>query len=68
MEKSKTKSAVLAGYEKDNVLAESLGIGVPALRALRRKGLPSVRIGKTVLIPVDAARDWLRKNTGASAA
>ena len=64
-QKTKSKSEIFEGYERDRDVAAALGIGVAGLRGLRKKGLPSIRVGKAVLIPIAEARAWLARNGSA---
>lgn len=42
--------------------AAALGVSLPTFYILcGRPGFPCVRVGRRVLIPVDALRDWLRQ-------
>lgn len=41
-------------------LSAQLGISLPKAYALAKsEGLPSIRIGTRILIPIDAFREWL---------
>ncbi len=41
----------------------SMGIGRSAMYALvHQKGFPAVRIGKRIVIPVEALKEWLKQN------
>lgn len=43
-------------------LADTLGISVSAAHSLtKRQDFPSARIGKTIVVPVAALKEWLAK-------
>lgn len=45
--------------------AEALGVSLPTFYALAgRPDFPVVRIGRRLLVPVDALRAWLAKEAG----
>jgi excisionase family DNA binding protein len=45
-------------------LEELLGIGrTVAYELVRSEGFPKIRVNKRILIPVDALKEWLAKNT-----
>ena len=60
MDKMTNKSAMSV-----RELAEELGICLPkAYELVRQEGFPSVRIGKRILIPEAAFREWFEKAAG----
>ena len=48
--------------------AQALGVGETKLAELLRKGLPHVRTGGIILIPVGAVEDWLAEQAEAQQA
>lgn len=47
--------------------AEATGLGRSKMYDLLAKGIiPSVRIGKSVRVPVDALREWVKQQTEAN--
>ena len=51
-----------------NELPKVLGVGRNSAYALvKRSDFPSVRIGRRIVIPVDALKKWLDEHTGVAA-
>lgn len=49
-------------------LAARLGVSMPTADSLiNRKGFPVLRVGKRILIPVEAFEKWLNDNAGKGA-
>jgi excisionase family DNA binding protein len=47
--------------------AEALGIGLTRTYELTRKGeIPSIRVGKSVRVPITALKLWIEAKVGAS--
>ena len=45
-------------------LAERMGIGISKAYALvHLEGFPTLRLGRTILVPIEAFYKWLEKNT-----
>jgi hypothetical protein len=57
--------SLLDGLVPANEVGRALGVGYHSLLSLRKRGLPSVRIGRRIWINIESARDWLRRNGGA---
>ena len=44
-------------------LSAQMGISLPkAYELVKTPGFPTLRIGTSILIPIDAYKDWLMKN------
>ena len=49
-------------------MREYLGIGAnAAYNLVHTEGFPALRVGKTILIPVDMLEEWMRNNAAAGA-
>lgn len=47
-------------------LAQALGISLPkAYELTKQDGFPVIRVGKRLIIPIDALQAWLLKSVGA---
>jgi hypothetical protein len=55
-----TGGGILDGYQSQDDFARDHHITGRTVGRYRRKGLPWIAWGGRVLIPLDAARDWLR--------
>lgn len=51
-------------YIKTNELLEHLGVSRTTLYRLRQKGLPSQRLGGTVVFKLSEVEDWIQESEG----
>ena len=55
-----TEKSVMSVQE----LARQMGISLPkAYELVKTPGFPTLRIGTRILIPIDAYKEWLMKNS-----